>query len=112
MPSPRRPALLIALAAAVLAPAPARARQPETAPAPPPESDLSFIDHAPGRFWYGAQVNAIFQAHPPFHAPYSGPQSLRSHGEAAISGLATVFLAYTPTRTTELIVDPEVALDG
>jgi carbohydrate-selective porin OprB len=37
---------------------------------------------------------------------------LRPESEWAISGLFTVFLAYTPFRTTELILDPEMALGG
>src|SRR5262249_54342114 len=34
-----------------------------------------------GRFWASGQVNAIFQWHPAFHAPYSGPNSLRPDRE-------------------------------
>ena len=85
--------------------------QPETAP--PPGHDLSFIDHdGPGPFWYGAQINGIFQTHPSFAAPYTGAYSIQPGGEWALSGLVTAFAAYTPTRTTELILDPEMALGG
>src|SRR5947209_15554817 len=28
------------------------------------------------RYWVTGQANFIFQTHPPFHAPYSGPNSL------------------------------------
>jgi high affinity Mn2+ porin len=85
--------------------------QPETAP--PPGSGLSFIDHADeSPFWYGAQLNSIFQYHPAFAARYDGPNSIQRDAEWALSHLITAFLAYRPTRTTELIFDPEMALGG
>jgi hypothetical protein len=85
--------------------------EPETAI--PQGHDLDFLDHEGNRpYWLGAEVNSIFQTHPSFRAPYSGTNSLQPRSEWAISGLATVFLAYRPTATTELIVDPEVALGG
>jgi hypothetical protein len=109
----------LALIAALLALAPARAmaknpEQPETAPRP--GADLTFLDHEhpwpPWPIWLGAEVNSIFQYHPSFPAPRSGPHSLGPDAESAISGLFTIFLAYRPTRTTELILDPEMALGG
>jgi high affinity Mn2+ porin len=85
--------------------------QPETAR--PLGNDQTFIDHTTfAPFWFGAEVNSIFQAHPAFAAPYSGTNSLHPDGEAAISGLFTVFLAYQPHRTTEIILDAEMAVGG
>jgi len=105
---------LVAGAAILAASSSALARhpeQPETAPRP--GNDLTFLDHrGPGPFWYGAEINAIFQSHPSFRAPYSGPNSLRPGAEWALSWLVTAFGTYTPTRTTELILDPEIALGG
>jgi len=107
------------LIAALLALAPPRAmaknpEEPETAPRP--GADLTFLDHEhpwpPWPIWLGAEVNSIFQYHPSFPAPRSGPHSLGPEAESAISGLFTIFLAYRPTRTTELILDPEMALGG
>lgn len=84
---------------------------PETSP--PPGSGVTFLDHdGASPFWLSAQVNAIFQAHPNFNAPYSGPNSLRPEGESAISGVLSLYLAWKPHRTTELILDAEMALGG
>src|SRR4051794_11531556 len=85
---------------------PAGARNPEEPEtAPPPGSGLTFLDHeGTGPFWLGAEVNSIFQAHPSFPSKYSGTNSFQAPAETAISGLATIFLAYRPSRTTELIV--------
>ena len=66
----------------------------------------------PGRSGSAREANSIFQYHPSFAAPRYGPHSLRPESEGAISGLFTGFFAYRPTRTTELIVDPEMALGG
>jgi len=88
--------------------------QPETAPRP--EAQATFLDHSPeafGPFWVGAEVNSILQHHGDFHAPRpSGPHSLQGQSESALSGLLTLFFAYRPLPTTEVIVDPEMALGG
>lgn len=45
------------------------------------ESPAVFKDHLIGdRFWISGQTNLIFQAHTPFHSPYSGPNSFRAYG--------------------------------
>ena len=49
----------------------------------------------------------IFQAHPPFHAKYSGPNSFRNDGEHALSRVATLYLGWEATRTTEFLFDVE-----
>jgi hypothetical protein len=85
--------------------------EPEDAPRA--GTGLTFLDHGgTGPFWFSAQANSIFQYHPEFPAAYSGKNSLRPDAEAALSGLLTVYLAYAPLATTELIVDPEMALGG
>jgi high affinity Mn2+ porin len=93
---------------------PASAKNPEEPEtAIPPGSDMTFLDHAGvGPLWLGGEANSILQAHPSFPAKYSGVHSLRPQSEAALSGLLTVFVAYRPFRTTELILDPEMALGG
>jgi high affinity Mn2+ porin len=49
--------------------------------------------------WYAAgQVNIIFQAHPGFHSPYQGPNSLHGGGEYKTSLVGTLFLAYQVQR--------------
>src|SRR5438270_5443860 len=58
-------------------------------------------------FYIGGQVNMIFQAHPPFHAKYSGTHSFQNNGEHALSRVATLYLGWQATRTTELLLDVE-----
>jgi hypothetical protein len=99
-------ALLLALASPALAKS---SEQPENAL--PLGTGETFIDHtrfAP--FWFGAEVNTIFQTHPGFRAPYTGDHSLSDGPEADVSGLFTVYLAYQPHRTTEIILDGEMAV--
>jgi high affinity Mn2+ porin len=104
---------LVVLSASLWAAA-ARAKNPEAPEtAIPVGSDMDFLDHEKmGPFWFGAEVNSIFQTHPSFPSKYAGTNSLRAPAEAAISGLATVFTAYRPFSTTELILDPEMAVGG
>ena len=65
-------------------------------------------------YWFGIEANSIAQFNPPFHAPYSGTNSFGPNGDggAAISGLLTVFTGHRPTRTTEIILDGEMAVGG
>lgn len=84
---------------------------------------LTEFPHPDRTSWYAAgQVNIIFQAHPPFHSPYEGPNSLRPIGEYKTSLLGTAYLAYQPQRlwnrpateknlryNTDLILDLESA---
>ena len=45
--------------------------------------------------WFVAgQANIIFQAHPSFHSPYQGTNSLHGAGEYKTSLLGTLFLGY------------------
>ncbi|WP_263415629.1 carbohydrate porin [Terriglobus albidus] len=59
------------------------------------------------------QANIIFQAHPPFHSPYDGPNSMQARGEYKTSLVGTLFLGAQPhhkTRyNTDLILDIESA---
>jgi high affinity Mn2+ porin len=104
--------VLVLLAASRAGPARAKnPEQPETAV--PVGSDMDFLDHDKmGPFWLGAEANSIFQTHPGFPSKYSGAHSLHAPAEAAISGLVTLFAAYRPFSTTELILDPEMAVGG
>jgi high affinity Mn2+ porin len=63
-------------------------------------------------FWVSGQANIIFQAHPAFHAAYSGANSLSNAGEYKTSLLGTLFLGVQVPYTrkhTELLVDLESA---
>jgi len=61
------------------------------------------------RYWLSGQANFIFQTHPPFHAPYSGANSLNPHYEKATSRLLTLYSGVRLSDSTELLVDIEEA---
>ncbi len=64
------------------------------------------------RYWISGQDNIIFQYHPSFYAKYSGPNSLHSHAESAVSNVSTLFLGYQLSNTTEVFFDLEEASGG
>ncbi len=73
-----------------------------------PETDPTIFSHSTSSpFFVGGQLNIIFQAHPPFQAKYSGPNSFKNEGEHALSRVATLYLGWQATRTTELLFDVE-----
>lgn len=88
--------------------APGRAQQasPDEAPAHPP-TIFPHSETAP--WWISGQINIIFQGHPPFHALYSGPNSLRAQGETATSHVVTLYTAYQFNGSTEVLFDVESA---
>jgi high affinity Mn2+ porin len=61
------------------------------------------------RFWLSGQANFIFQAHPPFPAPYSGAHSFRPEFEHATSRLLTLYTGIRVNDSTEVLVDIEDA---
>lgn len=61
------------------------------------------------RYWLSGQANFIFQTHPPFHAPYSGVNSLNPNYEKATSRLLTLYSGLRLNDSTELLVDIEEA---
>ena len=61
------------------------------------------------RFWLSGQANFIFQTHPDFHAPYSGPHSLSPRYEKATSRLLTLYTGVRLNNSTEFLVDIEEA---
>jgi high affinity Mn2+ porin len=81
-----------------------------TASGDDPVSMFSHPNASP--FWISGQANIIFQAHPPFHALYSGPNSLSNAGEYKTSLLGTLFLGVQVPHThkyTEFLLDFESA---
>jgi high affinity Mn2+ porin len=72
-----------------------------------PES--MFPHFADTRYWLSGQANFIFQTHPPFHAPYSGLNSLNPNYEKATSRLLTLYSGVRLNDSTELLVDIEEA---
>jgi hypothetical protein len=107
-------AALLCGALALLAPRAARAKNPEEPEdAAKAGSNTTFLDHDPDLdYWFGLEANSIAQFKPAFAAPYSGTNSLRPDGEAAISGLLTVFTGHRMGTTTEIILDGEMAVGG
>ncbi len=57
------------------------------------------------RYWVSGQSNFIFQAHNPFHSPYSGPNSFRAYGQAVVSRTVTLYTAVRLMRFTEVIAN-------
>jgi hypothetical protein len=128
---PRRAWMCVLVLSASFGAADAFAKNPEEPEtAVPVGSDMDFLDHdKEGPYWLGAEANGIFQTNPSFSSKYNGHNSFggqpwdptrpwanqqlsRGRADAAISGLATLFLGYRPTSTTELILDPEIAIGG
>src|SRR5262249_27730724 len=67
---------------------------------PHPESD---------RVWLSGQANFILQTHPPFHAAYSGKNSLDPNYEKATSRVLTLYTGLRLNESTEFILDVEEA---
>jgi hypothetical protein len=61
------------------------------------------------RYWLSGQANFIFQTHPPFHASYSGANSLDPNYEKATSRVLTLYTGVRLNNSTELLVDIEEA---
>src|SRR5579863_3385328 len=81
-------------------------------PSDPPADDgtESMFPHLKDtRFWLTGQANFIFQTHPPFHAGYSGPNSLSPNYEKATSRVLTLYTGVRLNNSTELLVDIEEA---
>jgi len=92
------------------------AAEPRKTVANPPDPALPDADPEPlfphfhnTRFWLSGQANFIFQTHPPFHAAYSGPNSLSPRYEKATSRLLTLYTGVRLDNSTEVIVDIEEA---
>ena len=75
-----------------------------------PGTDTTMWPHSnTSRFWISGQTNIIFQAHPAFHAQYSGTNSLSPRGEYKTSLLNTLYLGFQANKHTELLLDIESA---
>jgi hypothetical protein len=70
------------------------------------------FDHPDAAWWLSGQVNAIGQAQPGFHAPYTGDHSFRDADHATVSLVATVYAGYELTPTTAILVAGESAAGG
>ena len=61
------------------------------------------------RIWLSGQANFIFQTHPPYHAAYSGKNSLDPNYEKATSRVLTLYTGFRLNDSTEFLVDIEEA---
>jgi hypothetical protein len=89
--------------------APGEADSPAETDPPTPGAEAMFPHFKNSRFWLSGQANFIFQTHPPFHAPYSGPNSLNPNYEKATSRLMTLYTGFRLNDSTEFLVDIEEA---
>jgi high affinity Mn2+ porin len=79
-------------------------------PSPPDDAPPAMFPHLRNpRYWLSAQANFIFQAHPSFHAPYSGKNSLNPNYEKATSRVLTLYSGMRLNNSTEILVDVEEA---
>ena len=88
-------------------------QQTDSTSSPPPEStddpETMFPHLTKTRYWLSGQANIIFQTHPPFHAPYSGTNSLEPHFENATSRVLTLYAGLRINHSTEVLLDIEEA---
>lgn len=102
------PLLLLGVVSCLLVPLRGRAQDndkqaEDTAP-------TSVFPHsATARWWVSGQNNVVFQAHPDFHALYSGPNSLSARAEHATSRVLTLYTGYQLGKRTEALFDLESA---
>jgi high affinity Mn2+ porin len=76
----------------------------------PDASPTTVFPHSEtARWWVSGQVNIVFQAHPDFHALYSGPNSLSARAEHATSRVLTLYTGYQLSKHTEALFDLESA---
>jgi hypothetical protein len=79
----------------------------EVTDADPPPAMLPHTES--DRWWLSGQSNFIFQTHPPFHAAYSGTNSLSPNYEKATSRVLTLYTGVRINDSTEFLVDIEEA---
>ena len=116
MPKLNRTAALAELIPCLMAAGRGHAQTDEapTAAAQEPAPPVTVFPHADSTRWLlTGQANIIFQAHPGFHSPYDGTNSLLARGEYKTSLVGTLFAGYQVVRTprfdTDLIYDEESA---
>jgi len=86
---------------------PAQQSAPQDAAPDKPTTPLTIFPHPDAaRYLLSGQANIIFQAHPGFHSPYEGANSLLSRGEYKTSLIGTLFMGF------KLIAKPRYELDA
>ncbi len=85
-------------------------RGQEQTESPKDESLATVFPHSStAPWWVSGQVNLVFQAHPDFHALYSGFNSLSPRAEHATSRVLTLYTGYRFSSHTEAIFNLESA---
>src|SRR5579862_992386 len=84
--------------------APAGTAQPESIPQDP---ETIFPHPDSTRWWISGQFNSILQAHPTFHALYSGAHSLHAASETHDSRVLTLYTGLEVAHWTEILFDGE-----
>lgn len=79
------------------------------APAEKPEELTTVFRHPEGRLWMAGQMNFIFQGNLPFHARYSGPNSLQPKAERRLSRVISLYTGLRLGGGAEVLVDVESA---
>jgi high affinity Mn2+ porin len=103
-------ACLFLLAVLCFAPLARGQQSPDQSSGGSSDSMPSLFPHSENtRYWLSAQANFVFQTHPPFHALYSGKNSLAPNYEKATSRVLTLYSGVRLSDSTELIVDVEEA---
>lgn len=74
-----------------------------------PEPQSVFPHFKNTRIWLSGQANFIFQTHPEFYAPYTGPHSLGPHYDKATSRVMTLYTGVRVANSLEFLVDVEEA---
>jgi hypothetical protein len=92
-------------------PPPADAAQAQRLADPPPDDDVeTMLPHLKdSHFWLSGQGNFIFQTHSPFHADYSGKNSLNPNYEKATSRVMTLYTGVRLNNSIEFLADVEDA---
>lgn len=88
---------------------PVGSRAQDSADEAPKPATTVFPHSDTARWWVSGQVNVVFQAHPDFHALYSGPNSLSARHEHATSRVLTLYTGYELSKHTEVLFDLESA---
>jgi len=105
------PALALFASALVVPCAQAQPPATDSPAAAEPAAPTIFPHSDASRYFIAGQANIIFQAHPPFHSPYAGANSMLSRGEYKVSLLGTLYLGLQPHKNlrynTDLIYDEE-----
>jgi hypothetical protein len=80
---------------------------PQDAAPDKPTTPLTIFPHSDStRYLISGQANIVFQAHPGFHSPYQGSNSLLSRGEYKTSLLGTLYMGF------ELYTKPRFETDA